>query len=299
VYGRRFAGGGVTFGPGFTLGPAIKGLLIANVGVYILQILTQTSDGMALHAPLVDRLAFVPSLAFGRFEIWRFFTYMFLHGGFWHIAFNMFGLWMFGSQLERVWGSRTFLIYYCIGGVGAALTYGVFSLTGAKAVSYMLGASGAVYAILLAYGVTFPNAILLMFFLFPMKAKYAVAVFALIEFLSIPGGGNIAHLAHLGGMVFGLAFLWTFGGLGRYSGRGMADLQRAWRRWRARTRVRVVRPDHRAGAAKRKRSHGGGNGSRGGDGDRIDAILDKISRDGLDSLTDEEREILRRASRKR
>jgi membrane associated rhomboid family serine protease len=274
------------------MGPAVKGLLIANIAIYLIQIWSQNGNGM------VQRFAFVPSLAFGELEVWRFVTYMFLHGSHWHLGFNMLGLWLFGSQLERVWGTRTFLTYFFVGGVGGAITYGLFSLTGASAVSYMLGASGGVYAILLAYGVTFPNAILLMFFLFPMKAKYAVMVFALIEFLSIPGGGNIAHLAHLGGMLFGLGFLWFFGGLGRGTGRGFADLRTSWRRWRARARFRVV-PPNRDGRATRRDPRGGGNGNGRAPGDRIDAILDKISRDGLESLTDEEREILRRASRKR
>jgi hypothetical protein len=129
-----------------------------------------------------------------------------------------------------------------------------------------------------------------------MKAKYAVAVFALIALLSIPGGGNVAHLAHLGGMVWGLGFLWTFGGLGKHSWGGMSDLQRAWRRWRARANFRVVRPEQRDSSRPAPR---GGNGSGRGGESRIDEILDKISRDGLNSLTEEEREILRRASKKR
>jgi len=296
AYGRRFDRG-TGFRPDLSLGPAVKGLLIANVAVFVIQNLARSAGGVLGAGALVDALAFVPSRAFGGFEIWRFVTYMFLHGSFWHIAFNMFGLWMFGTQLERVWGARTFLIYYFVGGVGGAVTYGLFSLTGINSMAYMIGASGAVYAILLAYGVTFPNAVILFMFLFPMKAKYAVAVFALIAFLSLPGGGDVAHLAHLGGMVFGFGFLWFFGGVGRRRGGSMADLERTWRRWRAKARFKVVRPDD-SGTRSRRRSGRRGNGRKRNNGSRIDTILDKISREGLDSLSDEEKEILRRASRK-
>ncbi|MFO7654159.1 MAG: rhomboid family intramembrane serine protease [Candidatus Krumholzibacteriia bacterium] len=294
MHRRRFSGGGVTFGPGLTLGPAVKGLLIANFAVFVLQVITR-SDA------LVQTFAFTPRLAFQQFELWRFVTYMFIHDGLWHVGLNMFVLWMFGTQLEGVWGSRSFVIYYFVGGVGGAVTYGLFSLVN-EPMALMLGASGAVYAILLAYGVTFPNAVIMLFLVLPIKAKYLVVLFALIELLSMPRGGNIAHWAHLGGMVFGLAFLWFFGGLGRGRGRSLHDVVRSWRRWRGRARFRVVTPRNSAGPTPRRRGAGGRGGNGGTDGvsgDRIDAILDKISREGLESLTDEEKNILRRASRKR
>ena len=270
---------------------AVKGLIIANVAVFVLQ--TLTGGGLREGLGLVDYwLSFVPGIAISDLQIWRFVSYMFLHAGLFHIGMNMFILWMFGSQVEALWGRRNFLIYYFVCGIGAAVVYGLFNLFGMSAYTPMLGASGAVYGLLLAYGLSFPDNIILVFFVLPMKAKYAVVLFGLIEFLSIPQGGSVAHLAHLGGMLTGFIFLQiTTPGMARRG--GGFDPAGAWRRFKTRNRMRVVRPGER------------GPGGNGPDGDpqppqqeRINEILDKISREGLQSLTDEEQEILRRGSRR-
>lgn len=195
-------------GMGASLTPAVKNLILANVALFVLQTLTGIKSGGRLD-PVAQYLSFVPQLAIHELQVWRFFTYMFLHGGMFHLLFNMFALWMFGAQIERLWGSRTFLLYYFICGLGGSVTYGLFNLNpeGMGAFAPMLGASGAVYGILLAFGMTFPDAVILMFMIIPMKAKYAVILFGLIELLSIPRGGSVAHLAHLGGMVAGFLFL--------------------------------------------------------------------------------------------
>jgi hypothetical protein len=239
-----------------------------------------------------------------------------------HIAFNMLGLWLFGSRMEAHWGTRTFTWYYLASGIGGALLYGIFSLAGVESLIPMVGASGAVYGILLAFGLAFPNAIIFVFFI-PMPARIAVIVFGVISLLGI-GGANVAHLAHLGGMLTGLVFLWVFtggrlsavpqlpggqarrprpgagygGGHPRSSAQQRGFLQQlldAYHRWRTRQRLRVV--DKRPGNAGAARP---GNGqTRGGvPVDRVDEILEKISREGLGSLTAEEQDILRRASRK-
>lgn len=305
---RQPLGRGIRFG-GMGLTPAVKGLLIANVGVFLLQ--TLLGGGLSGRLGILGQIgSFVPHLAVNDFQIWRFFTYMFLHGGLGHIAFNMFGLWMFGSQIEALWGRRTFLTYYFICGLGGSVLYGIFNLAGIGSYTPMLGASAAVFGILLAYGMTFPNNVILMMMIIPMKAKYAVMIFGLIELLSIPRSSGVAHLAHLGGMFAGFIFLYfTMPSL------RPAGLNRAWQRAKTKRNIRVVRPGETRG--------GNGSGTQSGTGpgdydgvrpgytwdpksgyekspqqERIDQVLDKISREGLQSLTDEEQEILRQAGRK-
>jgi membrane associated rhomboid family serine protease len=282
---------------GGALPPGVKLLLIANAAVFVLQVLFDQNRGF-MPGPLTQALAFIPQDAVLGLQVWRFFTYMFLHGDFFHIGINMFLLWMFGSQIEARWGRNAFLTYYLICGLGGAATYGVFNLVGMEAGIPMLGASGAVYGILLAYGMIFPEAVILVMMIFPMKAKYAVILFGLIELMASASnsGGGIAHLAHLGGMITGFIFLkLTIPGLRSGVGSPGGGLGAAWRRYRTKQRMRVVRPDERPR---------GGNGSdrdrtpKTPDQERIDAILDKISREGLDSLTEEEQDILRRGSRK-
>ncbi len=273
---------GSSFGFDRSLTPAVKQLIIANVAVFFLQAF--------LGNVMIEWLAFIPGQAVLHLQVWRFFTYMFLHGGLTHIAFNMFGLWMFGSQVERLWGSRAFLIYYFICGLGGALTYGIFNLAGINALIPMLGASAAIYGILLAYGLSFPDSIILIFMILPMKAKYAVALFGLIELLSAPQGGGVAHVAHLGGMLTGYLFLrWTIPALGG-RGPGLSFVSTAYRNWRTRRRIKVVKPDGRPFF----------HGHDGPDVDQkeIDRILDKISRQGLQSLTDKEQDLLRKAGRR-
>ena len=287
----------MSFG-GRMMTPGVKVLIIANVAVFALQ----TFFGGWLTGrigPLVEWLSFIPHLAIFDFQVWRFLTYMFLHGDFWHIGFNMFALWMFGTQVEARWGRRNFLLYYFVCGLGGAIVYGIFNLFGMETFIPMFGASGAVMGVLLAYGMTFPNSIILFMFIIPMKAKYFVILLALIDLWSIPGGGSIAHLAHLGGMLAGFIFLrLTIPSLGAgigLSGSGQGSLGGVWKRYQAKRKMRVVRPDgenHRGNGRPR------GTGGKSPQQQRIDVILDKISHEGLQSLTDEEQEILRRAGRK-
>lgn len=164
------------------------------------------------------------------FKLYQLFTYMFMHGGFEHLFFNMFAVWMFGRVLEQVWGPRRFLFYYILCGVGAGVIQEVVQyihyatvLSGYDSVNigYVIpmseylnlmttvGASGAIYAILLAFGMTFPNQPIYLYFLLPMKAKYFVMIYAALEiFLGISQQGDgIAHFAHLGGMLFGFILI--------------------------------------------------------------------------------------------
>ena len=162
-------------------------------------------------AGLVRTLGVVPRDTLFRFHLWQPFTYLFLHGGFWHVFFNMFGLWMFGTPLERDWGSRRFLRYYLLTGVGAGFLNVVFSLVwgGPSAYGVTIGASGAIYGILLAFGLLYPNAPILIMFILPVPARVVVLMFGAVAFLSAlegPGSG-ISHVSHLGGMLFGYIYL--------------------------------------------------------------------------------------------
>lgn len=297
-------GRGVSFG-GMGMTPAVKGLLIANVAVFVLQNLL--GGGGNRLGVLGQVGSFVPHLAVNQFQVWRFFTYMFLHGGLTHILFNMLGLWMFGSQIEALWGRRTFLIYYITCGLGGSILYGLFNLAGIASYTPMLGASAAVFGILLAYGMTFPNNVILIMLIIPMKAKYAVVLFGLMELLSIPGGGDVAHLAHLGGMAAGFIFLYIT--MPSLRPAGLAGLRG---KFRSKPKIRIVRPGEKAdGNGAGSGGPGEYKGSQPGytwdpkngyektpQQERIDGILDKISREGLQSLTDAEQEFLRRAGRK-
>lgn len=186
--------------------PAVKHLLIIN-GLVFLALLT---PGISNY---VFGLGALWPLSHPNFAPWQFITYMFLHGGFGHIFFNLFALWMFGQNIERIWGTRRFVTYYFLTGIGAALLH--ILVTGANVP--MVGASGGVYGILLAFAFMFPNRpIFLIFFPVPIKAKYFVLIFGALELFngvsSLQTG--IAHFAHLGGMVMGyiLIKLWNIQG---------------------------------------------------------------------------------------
>lgn len=138
--------------------------------------------------------------------IWQPITYMFMHGGVWHVAINMFVLWMFGTELENIWGKNVFLKYYFVTGIGAGIIWLAFNLGGSNAI--LIGASGAVYGILMAYGLLFPNRTVYIYFLFPVKVKWFVLFIGAIAFFSSMGpGSNISHLTHLSGMLIGYLYL--------------------------------------------------------------------------------------------
>jgi membrane associated rhomboid family serine protease len=136
---------------------------------------------------------------------------MFLHGGFFHILFNLLALWMFGGELENLWGSRRFLFYFFFCGIGAGIITVLCTviLTPQYQFIPVIGASGAIYGILLAFGWLFPNRLIYVYFLFPIPAKYFVIIFGLIEFFSSIGGagGGVSHLTHLGGLLFGILYM--------------------------------------------------------------------------------------------
>ena len=257
------------------------------------------------------------------FHFYQFFTYMFLHGGFTHIFFNMFALWMFGSVIERVWGPKKFIFYYICCGIGAGFVqelvqYVNYSIEGLAAYQYVnaggvhmttdayinlwttIGASGAVYAILLAFGMIFPNERLFIIpFPFPIKAKWLVAGYIVIELVSAmsgPGDG-VAHMAHLGGMLFGFLLIryWqkhpdSSQRFGR--SRGQEFFENMKRRYEQRQQDQHINHMHAEETQRRCETDEEYNARKRQNQEEIDAILDKIRKSGYDSLTKEEKKKL-------
>ena len=214
-----------SFGPG-PLTPAVKALIAVNVAAFV--------ASLALPA-ITLQLGLRPADVLERLAIWQPFTYMFLHGGIFHILFNMLALWMFGVELERMWGTRYFLKFYFVAGVGAAATTLLLSFwPGAFGnelyYSLTIGASGAVYGILLGYARYFPDRPIYLYFVFPIPAKYFVMIIGAISLFSAMGasGGGIAHTTHLGGLV--AAYLFIKGGGGRMH--VVAEIKYRYLTWR-------------------------------------------------------------------
>ncbi|MCI0530429.1 MAG: rhomboid family intramembrane serine protease [candidate division Zixibacteria bacterium] len=255
------------FGPGGGLPQAVKWLLMANVGVFALQLLVGSE-----YYRMVLYLGLVPQLIIQKGFIWQFVTYMFLHGGVFHILFNMFALWMFGSEIERYWGSREFLKYYFLCGVGAGLLTFVTSLSSTVPT---IGASGAIFGVLVAYAMMFPDRYIYIYFVLPVKTKYLVVFFAIIEFFAsvnhTPDG--IGHFAHLGGMLIGYLYLkldWRIGNFFR-------KIKQAGHSWQERSRQKKEEEKRMLLL-------------------EVDRVLDKINRQGMDSLTKGEKKLLDDAS---
>ena len=201
---------------------AIKNIIIINV---LIMIMTSLNENFMYETFAL----FYPTSPF--FHWWQPVTHMFMHGGFWHLFFNMYTLYIFGSVLERVWGTKKFLIFYFVTGIGAALIHtgvewiqmqsymsqaaegsgAALSAIHAMKMTPTVGASGAIYGVLMGYAMLYPDSVLTL--IFPpisMKAKWFVLIFAGIELLTgVTGtGGGIAHFAHLGGLIFGFLLIW-------------------------------------------------------------------------------------------
>jgi len=220
----------------------VKWLLIVNVGMFLLSSLagSQFRNDFLL-------LGLTPKLVVNQFPyfVWQLFTYMFLHGGISHLLFNMLALWMFGTMLERDWGTRRFLKYFFLCGIGAGLCdVAVNTLLDRNTTT--IGASGGIYGLLLAFGVLYPNQTVLMNFLFPIKAKYLVMIYGAIALFSAFGANSgVSNIAHLGGMAFGYAYLKL-----KMPRLGFPDVRGAYRKWRmerAKKRFQVYMRKHGGG----------------------------------------------------
>jgi len=195
------------------LPPVVRALLIANVGMFMLEVATGGSQIIyALALWPVQSPGLTMHLAAPPFEIWQLLSYSFLHGSVMHLLLNMYALWLFGTRMENVWGSRSFTFYYFFCVIGAALVQLYIATEAARGGSIYptVGASGGVFGLLLGFGLTFPNERLLL--IFPpivLKAKWFVLIYGIIELWAGVSGtqAGVAHFAHLGGMLFGFLLL--------------------------------------------------------------------------------------------
>jgi membrane associated rhomboid family serine protease len=192
-----------SFGPG-PLSMALKVLIASNVMMFLITSIVRD---------VVPYLGLVPTLVLHRFWVWQVATYMFLHGGIFHIVFNMLALWMFGAELERIWGTRYFLKFYFVTGIGAGFLTVLFSTLPfgfAQQIqqSIVIGASGAIYGLMLAYALYFPDRPIYMYFVFPIPARIFVAIMGAIAFFSsLSETGGVANATHLGGLLVAYVFL--------------------------------------------------------------------------------------------
>ncbi len=250
--------GGFRIGPG-SISPVIKYLIIGNAIFFIIQSLSSFS--------LTRYLGLTPALFFSDFPnlLFQPITYMFLHGGFFHILFNMFALWMFGTEMEYTWGGKRFFRYYIYCGLGGAILSLIFNY---NMTAPIVGASGAIYGILVAYWMMFPDRYILIFFIFPMKVRWAIPLFGLINFVA--AGPNVAHLAHLGGALVGLIYM-------------KAD-------WRLGNPFKSLR--HKQKTAKLEKNRQKAEEVM----QRVDRVLDKINEVGIENISREDRKFLEEAS---
>jgi membrane associated rhomboid family serine protease len=197
------------FGGGRMFPPAIKGLIIANIVIYLLEHLfgAYSFNNVSLDYIIFHYFALFPIDA-SNFYPWQLISYQFLHGGFSHIFFNMIMLWMFGVELENIWGTKKFLLFYLISGMGAGLVQ-LFISPLIGSVGPTVGASGSIYGIFLAFALTFPDRHIMIFPLFiPIKAKYLILILVAMDFLmGFSTTSSVAHFAHLGGAATGWLLL--------------------------------------------------------------------------------------------
>lgn len=256
-------------GPG-RWGPAIKWLIIANVGVFVLQ----------MAAPLVRIFGLTPALFYSEFPnfLYQPFTYMFLHGGFGHIFFNMLMLWMFGVEIEERLGLNRFLKLYFFAGLGGALAALVFDYA---SLSPIVGASGAIFGVLIAYWRFFPERSVYLYFVIPVKIKYLIPVMVGLGLFATmtSSGGNIAHLAHLGGAAVGYFMV-------RSTARAGAP------GWLERLRNRRRSKEHQKLSEKFEQNRQQAEDVM----KRVDSILDKINEVGLENISESDRRFLEEAS---
>jgi len=285
----RYGGSSYQFG-GYHLTPWVKRLLIANFVMFVVTLAVPS---------LIDYLAFQPSDVI--FQPWSVLTYMFVHGSFWHIFFNMLALFFFGPPIEERWGSREFIKFYIIAGLGGAALSFVFYLlnvaTGGEIAflaainSPVIGASAAVYGVMLAFAMLWPDMPIYIWGIFPIKAKWLVIFLAFVSFFSAIGASadGVAHFAHLGGLAAGFIYV----KLDNATGNPLQKMRKLFARRRFKvvpgSTTRPIKPE----PPKPTRRRGEDRVL-----DEVDRVLDKISTQGMASLTPEERTLLDEVSRR-
>jgi membrane associated rhomboid family serine protease len=260
-----------SFGFGFALTPMVKRLMIANAAVFVATLLLGRGF-------VFDWFAFQPTRIF--FRPWGVLTYMFVHGGLMHLAMNMLMLFFFGSPLESRWGRQEFLKFYVICGLGGVVMSYLF-LPAA-----VVGASAAVYGIMLAFAMNWPDSPIYVFGIFPVKAKYLVGFMFVLSLLNAveASGGGVAHFAHLGGLVTGFIYL-----------KSDWQVARRFQRLRNTTRRRrmAIVPDAQsAEVPEAARGSAQEHNDKAALYDAVDQVLDKISAEGMSALTPDELKLL-------
>ena len=244
---------------------AIKVLISINFVIFILQTLSRSET---LFFPL---FGLVPKLVWSEKMIWQPVTYLFFHGGVWHVLINMFVLWMFGSELERLWGKNQFLKFYFITGIGSGL---VTMFVNIQSLTPVVGASGAVYGVLLAYGLTYPNRTVYLYGIIPIKSLWFVLGIGLIAFMSsFDNMSQVSHVTHLSGMLIGYFMI-----------KKPIKLKGLWFQLRKRTLEYQIQREEKELSKNFIVEQD------------INQILDKINQEGFDSLTEEEQERLYKGS---
>jgi membrane associated rhomboid family serine protease len=251
----------------------IRTIIVITVAVWVAQLLPWIGNSISGWCSLV------PDQAFGHGQIWRCATYLFLHDphGPFHILFNMLTLWMFGMELEEMWGTRRFALFYLASGVGSGL-FSLFTfISPAMWFTPVIGASGAIMALLTVYALYFPRRQILLFFLVPVNVIVAVAIFGIISLYgSMQAWGNVSHLTHLGGIVIGVLYVKAFPFFASFLENAKARAEKV-----------------RRTSDERKK-----NAERDYFENVIDPILKKISDHGMESLTKDEKKALEEASKR-
>jgi membrane associated rhomboid family serine protease len=302
-YYRPGGFGGFSFFP-----PVIKNLLIINGVVYLLQIIMENLTYGGYPGWYIVNKWFAlnpiggvdPAGMSYNFQIWQLITYQFMHGGFGHIFFNMFVLWMFGMEIENLWGSKKFLYFYLLCGIVAGIVHLLIAplIGGGNAV--VVGASGSIFGVFVAFAMMFPNRYIFLYFFIPIKAKYLIGIMVVMQFMFFRGDSNIAFLAHLGGALAGFLFI-------IFDKSSNTEVKNMF----TKSTARASKPFNPFGAMGEKFKRRGtpqkvedakfyevDDDEEKITQQQIDAILDKISQSGYQNLTEKEKKILFEASRK-
>ncbi len=282
--------------------PIIKNLLIINAAVFFFQLLASNfmiggKPGMYV---LNEWFALNPLVEGANFQVWQLITYQFMHAGFGHIFFNMFMLWMFGMEIENILGSKKFLYYYLICGVAAGLAQ-LFIAPLFSVPAFTIGASGAVFGVMIAFALMFPDRLIFLWFLIPIKAKYLIGLLFVLEIFWIgDAGSDVAHLAHLGGAIAGFIFIML-------DKKTDVTLKHMFNKSYYRTSEKP--PNIFSGITERFRKKDDevkeakfydikDDADEEITQEEIDKILDKISKSGYQNLTEKEKKTLFEASKK-
>ena len=262
-----------------TMSPAIRFLIAANAAAFLLT--------WVVGAQVYDLFGLVPVHFFRDRWIWEAATYLFIHGGIAHLLINMFCLWMFAMPIEAQWGSRELMKYYFLCGVGAGLVTAALSPSSPIPT---IGASGAVYGLLVAFAMLYPDSVVYLYFLFPVKARDMVILVGLVEFFAGASGNasGIARFTHLSGILIGWVYI-------RWWWVVKIKIKSLWRAMLRGSAGASIRP---AGSPARRPARAA-DPAPGEPMDEIDRILDKISAQGKESLSPEELDLLKRLSEKR